>query len=381
VSLWRNWPQTDCSHLRELAQRAAPDGVPLRHATTFPSSEAKALPLRVFRTETGFATERVGLVLPTSLCSAQIARLAAERLNEKQLGRAQGISRFMALCHTEGCGASGESLLRLLGRCYRGYLLHPNVAAALLLEHGCEKITNDVMRAELEGAGMAATRFGWASVQLDGGIAKALDKIERWFAEKLATLPPSTPVLTDLGALAVGLMTAAPAGEATASALASVTREIVERGGSVLIPESDSLLASPAFRVDALASIVPHATLAYGQPLTQPGLHIVASETDHWVENLTGLGACGVHLALTVVSGHTRQGHPLLPVIQVAESSQRTVLAPEDVDLFLTGNAIEDASSIEALLVAVAELKRAAVVNAQNLVDFQFTRGLLGVTS
>jgi len=30
----------------------------------------------------------------------------------------------------------------MLGRSYRGYLTHPNVVAALLLEHGCEKITN-----------------------------------------------------------------------------------------------------------------------------------------------------------------------------------------------------------------------------------------------
>jgi altronate dehydratase len=269
----------------------------------------------------------------------------------------------------------------LLGRCFRGYLLHPNVAAALLLEHGCEKITNDVMRSELEKAGVTTARFGWASVQLDGGIAKALDRIERWFAEKLTVLPPPASALTDLGALTVGLMTATPISDATGAALASVTRTIVERGGSVLIPESDAILTSQSFRADALASIVPRATLAYGQPLTQPGLHIVASETDHWVENLTGLGGCGAHLALTVVSGHTRQGHPLLPVIQLAEPSQRAVLPYDDVDLFLTGNSVEDSSAIEALLISVAELKHAPVVNALGLVDFQFSRGLLGVTS
>jgi altronate dehydratase len=381
VSLWRNWPQTDCSRLSELSKRILPDGIPLRRAAAFPSLDAKALPLRIFRTETGFATERVGLVLPTSLCSAQISRLAAERLNEKQLGRAQGISRFGALPHTEGCGASGESVFRLLGRSFRGYLTHPNVAAALLLEHGCEKTTNDAMRDQLEGAGVAAARFGWASVQLDGGIAKALEKIERWFADKLATLPPAQLVETDLGALTVGLLTASPAGETTAAVFASLTSTIVERGGSVLIPEGDALLANQSFRTGALASVVPHATLAYGHPLRQPGLHIIASETDHWVENLTGIGGCGAHLVLTVVSGHTRQGHPLLPVIEVAEPSQRGVLPAEDIDLFLTGNAIEDKSALETLIVAVAELKRTPVVNARGLVDFQFTRGHLGVTS
>jgi altronate dehydratase len=315
------------------------------------------------------------------LCSAQVSRLAAERLNEKRLGRAQGISRFEALAHTEGCGSSGESLFRLLGRSYRGYLTHPNVAAALLLEHGCEKTTNDVMRAELERAGLSSARFGWASVQLDGGIAKALDKIEAWFVQRLASLPPTTQVLTDLGALSLGLMTAAGVNDAAAAALAAVTCAIVGRGGSVLIPEQDALLGSSTFRVGAFASLVPHATLAYGQSPTEPGLHIIASETDHWVENLTGLGGCGAHLVLTVISGHTRQGHPLLPVIQVAESSQRGVLVAEDVDLFIPEDSHEAASALEELLVAVAELRRRPVVNAQGFVDFQFTRGLLGVTS
>jgi hypothetical protein len=49
--------------------------------------------------------------------------------------------------------------------------------------------------------------------------------------------------------------------------------------------------------------------------------------------------------------------------------------------LFLTGNANQDQSALEALLIAVAQLVRTPVANAQGFVDFQFTRGLLGVTS
>ena len=381
VSIWRNWPQTDTSHLAELRARTAPDGVPIRCASASASLIPKTLSLRAFRTASGFATERIGLVLPTSLCSSQVSRLAAERLNEKQIGREQGISRFVALAHTEACGSSGDTLFQMLGRSYRGYLTHPNVAAALLLEHGCEKITNDVMRHELEDAGLSADRFGWASVQLDGGIAKALDKIEAWFIAKLATLPHATTEETNLGSLTVGLMTAAPVVDATAITLASVTRTIVERGGSVLMPESDPLLANPSYLAGTLGTVAPHATLAYGQSLTRPGLHIIGSETEHWVENLTGLGACGAHLMLTVVGGHARQGHPLLPVIQLAESSQGGEIVAEDIDLFLTGDANEDQSTLENILVAVAELHRIPVADAKGFVDFQFTRGLLGVTS
>jgi altronate dehydratase len=379
VSLWRNWPQADGSHLAALQARSAPDGIPLVRAQRRTKNEEPGT-LHVFRTPTGFATERVGLVLPTSLCSSQVSRVAADRLNEKGIGRAQGITRFVALAHTEACGSSGESLFRMLGRSYRGYLTHPNVAAALLLEHGCEKITNDVMRHELEDAGVPAARFGWASVQLDGGIAQALDKIEAWFRERLAALPPEAPVTADLGALALGLLTTAPVGETTARTLAQLALAGLERGGSVLLPESDPLLAHPEFRRLLLGSSEPHATLAGGRPLTEPGLHVIASETEHWVENLTALGACGVHAVLSVVSEHARQGHPLLPVLQIAEAGPSSI-APADLDLTLTGDPATDLSALETLLIATAERRHVPAANAAGSVDFQFTRGLLGVTS
>jgi len=381
VSLWRDWAQTDTARLTELQARAAPGGQPLLRAGPGAAPDALAAPLRVWRTDTGVATERLGLVLPTSLCSAQIARLAADRLNEQGIGRAQGISRFVALAHTEACGASGAALFAMLGRTYRGYLTHPNVAAALLLEHGCEKITNDAMRRELAGAGLPAERFGWASVQLDGGIAKALARIEAWFERKLAGLAPPTTEVADLGALTLGLLTAGPVAESTADALAAVAGAVVTRGGSVLLPVSDALLAHPTFRRRILGDLEPQATLASGQAVTHPGLHLVASETEHWVENLTGLGGCGVHVFLTVVREHARQGHPLVPVLQVAEAGQRGVVAAEDIDGFLTGEAQADRALMEQLLIAVAQRERTPVAAAQGFVDFQFTRGLLGVTS
>jgi altronate dehydratase len=316
-----------------------------------------------------------------SLCSSQISRLAADRLNKSQLGQMHGISRFVALTHTEACGSSGESLFKLLHRSYVGYVTHPNVAAAVLLEHGCEKITNDVMRHELESAGVSAARFGWASVQLDGGIAKVLDKIEAWFEERLATAPVPSRMTTNLGALALGMMTTSNVSDSTAKALAAIACEIVDSGGSVLITENDSLLANPSFVARLLGRTAPHATLAYGQPLQHRGLHIVDSETDHWVENLTGLGACGAHLALAVVDQHARQGHPMLPIIQVAEATASNEIAADDIDFFLSGNSGHDEVILRKLLVEVAERARTPSANAQGFVDFQFSRGLLGVTS
>ena len=380
VSLWRNWRQTDTTRLAALRARPAPDGVPLRVERVDPNALSSP-PLTIYATDHGPATERVALVLPTSLCAAQIARLAAERLNEKHFGRPHGISRFVALTHTEGCGFGGETMHQLLHRTYRGYVTHPNVAAALFLEHGCEKVPNDVMRRQLENAGIPLTRFGWASVQLDGGIEKSLGKIEAWFAEKFAALPPAPAVPANLGALTLGLMSTAPVTASTAAALAAVALAIIHAGGSVLLPESDALLAHPTFRSALLGDRTPHASLAYGQPFAHPGLHVVASETEHWVENLTGLGGCGAHLVLTVVSEHARQGHPLLPVIQVAEPTERGRISADDLDLFLTGAAVADAVWLIREITAVAQRERLPAATAAGFVDFQLTRGELGVST
>ena len=380
VSLWRNWRQTDTTRLAALRARPAPDGVPLRVERVDPNALSSP-PLTIYATDHGPATERVALVLPTSLCAAQIARLAAERLNEKHFGRPHGISRFVALTHTEGCGFGGETMHQLLHRTYRGYVTHPNVAAALFLEHGCEKVPNDVMRRQLENAGIPLTRFGWASVQLDGGIEKSLGKIEAWFAEKFAALPPAPAIPANLGALTLGLMSTTPVTASTGAALAAVALAVIHAGGSVLLPESDALLAHATFRSALLGDRTPHASLAYGQPFAHPGLHVVASETEHWVENLTGLGGCGAHLVLTVVSEHARQGHPLLPVIQVAEPTERGRISADDLDLFLTGAAVADAVWLIREITAVAQRERLPAATAAGFVDFQLTRGELGVST
>jgi len=99
------------------------------------------------------------------------------------------------------------------------------------------------------------------------------------------------------------------------------------------------------------------------------------------VENLTGLGACGAHLALTIVSEHPRQGHPLFPVIQVAESSQRGKISPDDIDGFLSGDAAADEVTLLYLLVAVAQREHVPAAMAQGFVDFQLTRGELGIST
>jgi len=377
ASLWRNWRQTDDSRLAEIRARAVPDGKPVQ--VTRSASRREPVRLAMYRARDRFAAERVGLVLPTSMCSAQIARLAAERMNGSCAGL--GFDRFVALAHSDGCGFSGDSMYQFLHRAYLGYATHPNVAAALLLEHGCEKVPNDSMRRQFEAAGQSLDRFGWASVQLGGGIAKALDDIEAWFrgTDRGARAAPRESV--DLSAVAVAMLSAGRAGEACASAFAAVAGDVLASGGTVLLPEGDSLLASDPFRNELLRGAELRATLIGGQVFTAPGLHVVQTDTDHWVENLTATGASGAHVFLGAVDSSSEQGHPLLPVVQVAEPSSLPASAIADVDLVLDGIPVADHAALVRILVATLQGDYTPVASAGGFTDFQLTRGLLGVTT
>ncbi|MGI9336241.1 MAG: UxaA family hydrolase, partial [Gammaproteobacteria bacterium] len=164
VSIWRNWLQTAPGNVERLRNRPLPDGVALKHRVTPPLEMA----FKAYATPRGPALDQVGLVMPTSLCSGQVARLIANARNADAQGKANGVTRYVALVHTEGCGAANADDLYL--QTLLGHLRHGSVRRALLLEHGCEKTHNDAVRHYLLDHGEDLSRFGFASVQLDGGI-------------------------------------------------------------------------------------------------------------------------------------------------------------------------------------------------------------------
>ena len=120
---------------------------------------------------------------------------------EKWAGDA--VTRMVALPHTEGCGSSGGASEETFARIMLGYLLHPNTRMALLLEHGCEKTHNDYFRSRLVEAGADPSRFGWASIQADGGLDAVGDKVKDWFNS--FDLDKPVEQRGNLGALTVGL--------------------------------------------------------------------------------------------------------------------------------------------------------------------------------
>ena len=184
-----------------------------------------------------------------------------------------------------------------------------------------------------------------------------------------------------IGHFAPAFVAAAVPAAPIAASFARAAAAVLAAGGSVLLAESDPLLAAPAFRTALLGTAVPHATLAYGQPVRRPGLHVVASETDLWEENVTGFGGNGAHLVLGLVDTHARHGHPLVPVVQLAEPSRRGLVPADDIDGFLSGGPDADTGLLLGWITDLAARRRVPVAAARGFVDFQLTRGELGLTT
>jgi len=378
VSIWRNWQRQDTDGLEEVLDRAEPLGEALAIQV---ETAAADLRFEALKTASGHASDQIGLILPTSLCSGQIARMTAERLNAKGLGNDKGLSRIVALVHTEGCGVSLATTEHDYSRMLVGYLTHPLVRTALLLEHGCEKAHNDFVRHEIEKLGVDPEQFGWASVQLDGGIDRVMDRVEQWYDDQLASMPVPDREEVGLECLHLGLLNSGPVSDPLAAALAQLTRIVVGGGGTVVVPSWSDLLQTAAYVDSVLGAQAAEPNLSHAQRMETTGFYIMDMPSDHWVETLTSLGATGVEILLAHVGEHPQQGHPFLPLLQVTSDSTVNAVYGEDLDGSLEDAADGWSAQILALLLRTASRQYAPKLASQGNVDFQITRGLLGVST
>ena len=378
VSIWRDWKQTSDENLDQLRNAPEPGGEPLPVKESAPEVEFS---FEAIKSGRGTVVDQVGLVMPTSLCSGQISRRIANRLNERDatLGK---VTRFVALPHTEGCGVSAGSAETIYSRTVLGHLASPTVRFGLLLEHGCEKTHNDYFRNRLEEAGLDPNRFGWASVQLDGGIDSVVAKVEDWFTGTLDSAEDLEYENAGPEALRLGLYAAGSISNEAALSLAQVTLVVANSGGTVVVPERAAVLSSPAYLEAVLGDIPVENTLAYGQavPSGKPGLHVMEAPTDHWVETATGLGATGVEVMLAHVGGHPLQAHLMIPLVQASSDPETLEKHAEDLDVLLEGDPSGWNEQMLETIAAVASRAYVPRLFEAGNTDFQFTRGLLGVS-
>ncbi len=366
VSLWRDWKQTGPTDLDPLLTASElKSGEPI--TVTAQRSVPTTLQFRALQTEAGYRTDQVGLILPTSLCSGQIAQMIAHRCNKQKVGKKQGISRFVALPHTEGCGVSGGRSEEIYTRTMIGHLTHPTVALGLLLEHGCEKTHNDHVRYEIQKLGISPERYGWASVQLDGGIDAVIEKVQDWFSETLADKPSVPVVDAGLEHLCIAVTSTSTVPEEVSQSLTQLTHRVVAAGGTVVVPANATFIRHGTRRVPT--------TLAYGQKVKKAGFHVMETPTDQPTETLTGLGATGVDLALAHIVGAPLQSHVMVPLTQVSTDAATQANYGADLD-----SVSADVDDLLALIVDVASRQYTPKLHGKGNTDFQLTRGLLGIS-
>ena len=378
VSLWRNWQQTDGSNLVRLQNVRRPRvEVPIRLK---PPVSGRRLRFDGIRTPGGWVTRQIGLILPTSLCSSQIARLLAQRLTRSQAGENRAVSRFVALPHTEGCGCSGGQTRQLYSRTLLGHLTHPTVAAGLFLEHGCEATHNDYMTAQLARLGGDVESYGRASIQLDGGIEKVGVRVETWFHDTLSGRSAPRRRAVGLESLRLAVLTSGPVTEAAGRTLSALVQLFVHSGATIVIPQGDALTESRAWREILLEPDLLEPTLLFGGKPQGTGLQIMEAATGHGVELLTGLGATGAEILLAWVGREPLPGHVMVPTLQVSDAESMAGNRGQDLDLVLTGPPESWEEKLSSLVLELASGRYTPVLQGQGNVDFQITRGPLGVS-
>jgi altronate dehydratase len=261
-----------------------------------------------------------------------------------------------------------------------GYITHPMVRHCLLLEHGCEKTHNDFMRHQMEKMGVDQSGLGFASIQLDGGIRKVTEKVEAWFAQQLAHAQSPAAETAGLDGLRIGIMSDGPCTDLVAEQLAQLAKAIVNAGGTVVIAENSELLNTKAFRERVLDEEDAQPSLAYGEHVRLNGFHIMETQTEHWVETATGLAATGIEVIIALVNRQPMQTHPFVPMLQVASVPAMQEKYRDDLDLFLTGEATAWSEQLLQSIKATLERTYTPRLYLKGNVDFQFTRGLLGVS-
>ncbi|MGH2345410.1 MAG: UxaA family hydrolase, partial [Chloroflexota bacterium] len=269
----------------------------------------------------------------------------------------------------------------IVTRTVLGHLTNPLVAVALLLEHGCEKTHNDYYRLTLQDLGVDPLRFGWASVQADGGIDSVTRKATEWAAAASVSLPKLQSAPAELRYLCMGVSSLGPIADDAAAALARLVGTMVGAGATVVVPETATFLTQPAFCRLLLDNQSVCPTLAYGQSAAIPGFHVMETPTDHWVETLTGLVATGTQVLLAHITGHPAVGHRMVPLLQVTGDTATARRYGVDLDLILEGQSEPWGDDLLNLVVRVASRTYVPKLFGQGNTDFQLTRGPLGVST
>ena len=185
----------------------------------------------------------VGVIASVN-CSATVCRAIAQAFAGPALDRWPGVDGVVALTHGTGCGMSGQGEgMDLLRRTLRGYALHPNFTAVLVVGLGCEVNQVDELAQGL-AKGVEPSRIRMLTIQDTGGTRSAIAEgiaIVRQMVEAAAAARRSTVPASHL---VVGLQCGGSDGYSGISAnpaLGAAVDRLVRHGGTAILSETPEI--------------------------------------------------------------------------------------------------------------------------------------------
>ena len=328
------------------------------------------------------------LILPTSVCAAQVAAEIA-----------RGVRGCVAACHAYGCCQVGADA-RLTFRTLRNTAANSNVGAVVVVGLGCEGLEPLAMIQAIEGLGKPSAGV---IIQEDGGTVRAIahgQAVARALAAQLATQPREE---ADVSTLILGLECGGSdttSGLAANPALGVASDLLLSLGGTCLLSETtesigaEHVLARRAVNdavrlhlieivraceeralrmgedlrgsqptpgniaggissieekslgcIHKAGSAPVQGVLEYGEVPPGTGLYVMDTPGQD-VESMTGLAAGGVQVMVFTTGRGTPTGNPILPVIKVTANRRTVELMADNIDLDLSG-VIEGTLAIE----------------------------------
>jgi len=328
------------------------------------------------------------LILPTSVCAAQVASDIARR-----------VRGCVAACHAYGCCQVGADA-RLTFRTLLNTGANANVGGIVVVGLGCEGLEPLAMLQAVEGLGKPARGI---VIQEEGGSLKAVERglaIAERMAKDLAAVPRE-PV--GASSLLLGLECGgsdATSGLAANPALGVASDLLIAAGGTCILSETtesigaEHVLARRAVDDQVRAKVLEivracedralrmgedlrgsqptpgniaggittleekslgcihkagsapvQGVLEYGEVPAGSGLYIMDTPGMD-VESMVGLAAGGVQVMVFTTGRGTPTGNPIMPVIKATANSRTAERMADNIDLDLSG-VIEGSLTIE----------------------------------
>jgi altronate dehydratase large subunit len=329
-----------------------------------PAADDRGQFTAVDRGERGVGIRDNVLVLPSVICSHEVAERIADSVPEA-----------VAAPHDHGCaqiGADNEQTRRT----FLGLAENPNVAGTVVVGLGCEVLQSDEVAAAMADRGTPVREL---SIQDAGGTDECIEQ-GIGMVEDLAATRETDRTDAGLGDLTVGVV-ASDLDDSTVGTADPLVGEfvssVVDAGGRAVVAGTERFTAHPEAAVDAAAPdavegmetllaahrdeparatrIQADATgrsfaelsrqwgdlpidevLAYGdRPTIERGVALVDAPA-RFEEAATGLAAAGASLVVHVTGEGVPAGHPLVPVVKVSGDAETVAALSDDIDVDAT---------------------------------------------